>query len=89
MRPRSEQPIPTLIIRDLADGPATKHDLAETIGVHPRNLLHYIRLLHADGKIRIADWEQRTGPALPVYALKKNGAGDVKRPARITKDYSK
>ena len=85
MRPRHEQPIPTLILRDLADGPATVHDLSEAVGIHIRNLRQYLRLLYANGCIRITGWEQRTGPALPVWAIRRNGAPDAPRPNRKTR----
>lgn len=78
MRPRSEQPVVKLILRDLEFGPAVNHDLAQTTGVHLRNIRHYLKLLHAANQIRIGGWEQRTGPALPVWHL---GPGrDVPRP---------
>jgi len=66
VRPRSEQPIPELIKRDLALGPATVHDLADAIGISVRNLRVYLKDMEG---IYIGGWEQRTGPALPVYYL--------------------
>ena len=66
MRPRSEQPIPELIRRDLALNPATEHDLADAIGISVRNLKIYLKDMEG---IYIGGWEQRTGPALPVYHL--------------------
>lgn len=66
MRPRSEQPIPALILRDLETGPATVHDLAETTGITVRNLREYLRAMNG---IHIGAWEQRTGPALPVWFI--------------------
>ena len=77
MRPRSEQPIPELIKRDLKLGPATIHDLAETTGISTRNLRHYLKEMSG---IHIGGWEQRTGPALPVWHL-GNGK-DKARPER-------
>ena len=58
--------MPEIIRRDLALGPATIHDLAETTGISTRNLRHYLKEMSG---IHIGGWEQRTGPALPVYYL--------------------
>lgn len=79
MRPRAEQPIPTLIRRELESGPSTVHDLASVLQINIRNIREYMRLLHGT-HVRICGWEQRTGPALPVWAL---GSGkDARRPQR-------
>ncbi len=66
MRPRAEQPVIPLILRDLENGPATVHDLADAIGISVRNLRVYLKEMQG---IHIGGWEQRTGPALPVYYL--------------------
>lgn len=66
MRPRAEQPIVKLILLDLAIGPATIHDLADAVGISIRNLRHYLKDMEG---VYIGGWEQRTGPALPVYYL--------------------
>lgn len=76
MRPRVEQPVRVLILRDLADGPATVNDLEETIGVKRKNLRRYLKQLHEDEQIHIGDWEQKTGPALAVWFY---GSGPNKR----------
>lgn len=76
-----------LILRDLALGPAVNHDLADTTGIDIRNVRYYLKLLHAERKIRIGGWEQRTGPALPVWHL---GSGrDAPRPPRQSKEVKK
>ena len=80
MRPRSEQTVKTLILRDLTYGPATVHELSAVTGIHIRNVRHYLSLLKDERKIHIAGWEQRTGPALPIYAL--HARNDVPRPQR-------
>ena len=67
MRPREEQPVIELILRDIEDGPATAKDLEESMGVNRRNIRPYIKILHQFKKIHIGGWEQRTGPALPVW----------------------
>lgn len=72
MRPRAEQPVIPLILRDLESGPATVRDLEESIGINRRNLRPYLKMLKQEGKVNIVDWEQRTGPALPVYGLEGN-----------------
>ena len=85
MRPRKEQPVRTLILRDLSDGPATVRDLEESIGVDRKNLRPYLKDLHTEKLIHVCDWEQRTGPALPVYAA---GPGvNRRRPKRKYKRY--
>jgi hypothetical protein len=81
VNPRSQQPIPALILRDLATGPATIHDLAETTGISIRNLRHYLREMQG---IHIGGWEQRTGPALPVWYL-----GNGKNKARPERKYKR
>lgn len=70
MRHRSEQPATTLILRDLAYGPATVHDLSAVTGIHIRNVREYLKLLNQHGKIRIIGHERRTGPPLPIWGLK-------------------
>lgn len=80
MRPRIEQPTLKLILRDLEDGPASVKDLEETLKIDRRNLRPYLTLLHEQQHIHICAWEQRTGPALPVYSA--GSAADRKRPAR-------
>lgn len=85
MRPRSEQPIPELIRRDLITGPATPHDLASAIGIHVRNMRVYVQMMHANKEIHISDYERgRQGPPRKVYALgnrpdKKQPKGRMKR----------
>ena len=69
MRPRVEQPVIPLILRDLESGPATVHDLEETVRINQRNLRPYLKMLWHEGRVVIVAWEQRTGPALPVYGL--------------------
>jgi AraC-like DNA-binding protein len=82
LRPRSEQPVPVLILRELETGPATIHDLAEVIGISKRNLREYLKQMIG---IHICGWEQRTGPALPVWC---SGEGINKRkPNRRYKRY--
>ena len=81
MRPRSEQPIPELIRRDLKSGPATVHDLADAVGISVRNLRHYLKDMNG---IYIGGWEQRTGPALPVWYL-----GNGKNKARPERKYKR
>lgn len=73
MRRRCEQPIPTLILRELETGPATLHDLAEVVGITIRNLREYLKEMQG---IYICGWEQRTGPPLPVWCA---GEGPNKR----------
>lgn len=81
MRPRSEQPVVALILRDLKDGPATVDDLEQVIGIHRRNLRAYLKLMNEQLLVHIGGWEQRTGPALPVWHF---GTGkNKKRPARL------
>ena len=70
MRPRIEQPVITLILRDLKYGPATVHELRTITGIHIRNLREYLKLLKDMKKIRIIGYERRTGPPLPVWGLK-------------------
>lgn len=85
MRPREEQPVLELILRDLEDGPATLPELEESVRVHRRNLRHYLKLLHLFKKVHICGWEQRTGPALPVWSY---GPGpDKMRPPTKHKRY--
>ena len=81
MRPRSEQPVPELIKRDLKLGPATVHDLADAIGISVRNLRVYLKEMQG---IHIGGWEQRTGPALPVWYL-----GNGKNKARPDRKYKR
>ena len=69
-----------LILRDLAFGPATIRELEAVTGIHRRNLRHYLALLHEQKRVRICGWEQRTGPALPIWAI--GDAKDKPRPAR-------
>lgn len=69
--------MPELIRRDLALGPATVHDLSDAIGISVRNLRVYLKDMEG---IYIGGWEQRTGPALPVWYL-GNGK-DKPRPER-------
>jgi hypothetical protein len=84
MRPRAEQPIPLLILRELAFGPSTNHELAETTGINLRNIRPYLKMMQGE-YIHIGGWEQRTGPALPVWHL---GAGpDKPRPRRKYRRY--
>ena len=80
MRPRLEQPAVKLILRDLESGPATVADLEDVTRIDRRNLRVYLRLLHEREAVHISGWEQRTGPALPVWNL---GPGrDRPRPSR-------
>ena len=80
MRPRTEQPVVKLILRDLEFGPATVNELEETIGVNRRNLRYYMVMLHDLGIVKVVGWEQRTGPALPVYGV--GGSIEKQRPKR-------
>ena len=80
MRPRKEQPVRALILRDLSDGPATVKELEVTIGVDRKNLRPYLKELRVENLIRVCGWEQRTGPALPVWELGSDP--DKKRPKR-------
>lgn len=78
MNPRHEQPTVTLILRDLQDGPSTVPELEDYLGIHRKNIRPYMKILHMNGWVHIDGWEQRTGPALPVYAY---GPGkDKQRP---------
>jgi hypothetical protein len=79
MRPRAEQPIPKLILRDLELGPATVVDLEETVGINRKNLRPYLKMLHESEAIRVVGWEQKTGPALPVYGIE----GQVKKRPKV------
>lgn len=73
--------MPELIRRDLALGPATVHDLADAIGISVRNLRVYLKDMEG---IYIGGWEQRTGPALPVWHL-----GNGKNKARPERKYKR
>lgn len=91
MRPRKEQPIVTLIMRELETGPSTAHELSHVIGIHVRNMREYLKILHTEKKIRIAAYETlRTGPALPVWAIRLDNTRDARRhvykPRRSTQD---
>ena len=80
MRKRIEQPVVILILRDLEFGPATANELEAVTGITRKNIRPYLQYLHEQKLIRICDWIQRTGPALPVWAL---GSGkDKPRPPR-------
>lgn len=57
----------TLILRDLEFGPATVNELESLLRIKRRNLRPYLALLHEQRAIHISGWEQRTGPALPVW----------------------
>ena len=70
-----------LIRRDLALGPATVHDLADAIGISVRNLRVYLKDMEG---VYIGGWEQRTGPALPVWHL-----GNGKNKARPERKYKR
>lgn len=78
MRPRAEQPVTTLILRDLEFGPATVNELESLLRIKRRNLRPYLALLHEQRAIHISGWEQRTGPALPVWSA--GGKKDKPRP---------
>ena len=84
MRPRAEQPVPTLILQELSFGPSTQQELAEITGISLRNIREYTKLLHGE-YIHIGGWEQRTGPALPVWHL--GVAEDKPRPRRKYRRY--
>ena len=84
MRPRPEQPVLPLILRDLALGPATVKDLEETIGIHRKNLRVYLKMLSETGVVKVVGWEQRTGPALPVYGVE---GSERQRPKRKYRRY--
>lgn len=84
MRPRPEQSTTKLILRDLELGPATVNELEETIGVGRRNLRYYMGMLHELGAVKVVGWEQRTGPALPVYGV---DGREKQRPKRKYKRY--
>ena len=73
--------MPELIRRDLALGPATVHDLADAVGISVRNLRVYLKDMEG---IYIGGWEQRTGPALPVWYL-----GNGKNKARPERKYKR
>ena len=78
MRPRAEQPVVALILRDLEFGPSTVVELETVLKIRRQNLRRYLSMLHAKRKIYICAWERRTGPALPVYGLGRKK--DVPRP---------
>ena len=82
MRPRAEQPVVELILRYLEFGPATVNELEGLLRIKRRNLRPYLVLLHAQKRIHISGWEQRTGPALPVW-----GAGNKKDKPRPPRRY--
>lgn len=83
MRPRKEQPIITLILRELETGPSTAYELAHIVGIHVRNVREYLKLLHAERKIRIAAFESlRTGPDVPIWALNQTFAADARGPRK-------
>lgn len=67
MLPREKQPVAKLILRDLALGPATVKELMAEVGLCECNTRYYLRALHKKKLIHICGWEQRTGPALPVW----------------------
>lgn len=78
--PREKQPVVKLILRDLEDGPATVKELKAVLGMHECNVRYYLDLLHAKKLIYIGGWEQRTGPALPIWYL--GSRKDKPRPPR-------
>ena len=80
MRPRAEQPVVALILRDLEFGPATVNELEGLLRIKRRNLRPYLVLLHEQRRVHISGWEQRTGPALPIWAAGR--APDKPRPPR-------
>lgn len=58
-------------------------DLEEALHITRRNLRPYLKLMKDAGMIHVAGWQQKTGPALPLWKL---GAGkDKPRPATIYK----
>lgn len=80
MLPREKQPVAKLILRDLEDGPATVKELKTVLGLCECNTRYYLRVLHKKKLIYIGGWEQRTGPALPVWYL--GSKKDKPRPPR-------
>ena len=75
MRPRNEQPVVTLILKELEEGPATAYDLCEVVGIHIRNMRPYMKLLLERGRVKISRPEPRTktpGPRPPIYILERN-----------------
>lgn len=90
MNKREVQPAMTLIPRALAtteDG-MTLYELSEVIGIHPRNLRVYVRLLREREAVRITAWGRNGSNApMPIYGV---GPGkDANRPKRVVKGASK
>lgn len=88
MRPRKEQPTKTLLVRELETGPATVHDLAETVGTTVRNTRVYLNELLEEGAIRVFAWErERRGPPLPVYGVADGKPSPSKPRARTPREH--
>lgn len=71
MRKRIEQPVVKLILKELEFGPSTLHDLVDVIKINARNLRVYLKIMLEIQMIHISAWEQRQGPALPVFNIGK------------------
>lgn len=69
MRKRIEQPVVKLVLKELEFGPFTLHDLVDVVKISTRNLRVYLKLMLELRMIHISAWEQRQGPALPVFDL--------------------
>ena len=70
MRPRVEQPILILLLRELDAGRTLDlHRAAELTGLSVRNIRPYLKLLHDAKKTHILRWAfSGRGPRYPVYA---------------------
>lgn len=71
MRPRLEQPVVTLIHRTLHEhGPCTNQDLSKYIGIAPRNIRSYTKLLVEVGQLKVVGRERmpnRPGPLPELF----------------------
>ena len=73
-----------LILRELENGPATAYELAEVLGLHIRNVRPYMKLLEAEGFVRIMQHEVRKhtpGPNPPIYAKSNTHTRKSQSPA--------
>lgn len=81
---RFSSPTKALILKDLADGPATHRDLAPQLGLTGDSVLVALKQLRDERKIYIRSWERGRGRPIPVWSLQgEKIRGDTPYPGAL------
>lgn len=73
MLPRRINPTLKVIVQEFERrGSMTKHQVSEAVRVDKRNVLEYLQILHADGRIFIYQWVMHRNKWIPCWRLRES-----------------